>query len=465
MEFDEHDDDEFSVVERYEAMLESNKVLFFDSNEFEYIIHHYMDHGLIQNAKNANRLSLSQHPYSTALQLLKVEILTFENKLDKAQKLLEDIEAIDPENSEVYLQKASILSKQSYHDAAIYELQQALELADDKADVLSLLGMEYLFIDDFENAKLQFYECLKLDPEDYSALYNSINCYTYLDDPEGAIVFLNEFLEMNPYCEVAWHQLGLQYNDLKEYKKALAAFDFAIISDDTFVGAYIEKAKVLENLNKFNEAISLYMLTLTLDDPTSYAYLRIGKCYEKLKRKEKALEYFTKAVDEDPMLDKAWLAITDFYRKNKEYLKALYYINKAIEIEDSNSTYWRKYAIINRTLGYYEESERGFRKSIENGDVQLSNWLERSDILWLLGEKYATLVCLEQALEYYDSHVELLYRLAGVNFEMNYDDKAIFFLNSALRTDTEYIIIIEELFPNLLNNPMVKDILAAYIKP
>lgn len=464
MQEDDSEANQYQILEKYEAMLQSNKVLFFDSNEFEFIIHYYMDHGMVQNAKNANRLGLSQHPLSIALQLLEVEILTFEDKLDKAQLLLSKIQEIDPENSEVFIQKASILSKQSLHNEAIIELKKALYNTEDKADVLALLGMEYLFTDDFENAKLQFYECLKLDPDDYSALYNSINCYVYLDDPKGAIVFLNEFLETNPYCEIAWHQLGLQYSDLEDYKNALTSFDFAIISDDTFVGAYIEKAKVLEKLKKYEEAIELYTLTLSLEDPTSYAYLRIGKCYEKLHRNDKALEFFTKAVEEDPLLDKGWLAITGHHKKNKEYQKALYYINKAIDIDAENSRYWKNYAIINKLLGFYEEAERGFRKSIEFGEVSLQNWLDRSDILWKIGEKYATIACLEQALEYYTESAEILYRLAGVNFDMNFEDKGVIYLSSAFKIDPDFKMIIEEIFPQILSNKIVKQIFASYSK-
>ena len=41
-------------------------------------------------------------------------------------------------------------------------------------------------------------------------------------------------------------------------EKALAAFDFAIISDDLFIGAYLEKAKVLEKLNRYEEALVKY---------------------------------------------------------------------------------------------------------------------------------------------------------------------------------------------------------------
>jgi len=464
MQLDDQEENLNSALEKYEAMLQSNEVLFFDSGEFEYIIHFYMDHGMVQNAKKAAALGLSQHPQAIVLQLLQVEILIFEDKLEKAQELLSKIQEIDSENSEVLIQKASILSKQSLHKQAIVELKKALYYTDDQADVLALLGMEYLFIDDFENAKDQFARCLKLDPEDYSALYNSINCYVYLDDAEGAICFLNGFLEHNPYSEIAWHQLGLQYNEVEDYKKALTAFDFAIISDDTFVGAYIEKAKILEILDKYEQAIELYILTLTIEDPTSYAYLRIGKCYEKINNREKALENFNKAVSEDPLLDKGWLAITDFYKRNREYEKALHFINKAIDIDTENHKYWKRYAQINRVLGFYEEAERGCRKSIEMGNTELQNWLDRSDILWHIGEKEAAIVCLEQALEFHPENVEILFRLAGVYFEMNEEVKAETYLFSALKIDPEYSIIIEELFPKVFVTKKVKQILASYLK-
>ncbi len=464
MQVGDHEDNQNIALEKYEAMLKSNEVLFFDSGEFEFIIHYYMDHGMVQNAKKAISLGLSQHPQVTSLQLLQVEILIFEDKLEKAQELLSKIQELDPDDSEVLIQKASILSKQSLHKEAIEELNKALYRADDQADVLALLGMEYLFVDDFENAKKQFAKCLEIDPDDYSALYNSINCYVYLDDTKGAISFLTKFLDTNPYCEIAWHQLGLQYNDVKDYKKAIAAFDFAIISDDTFVGAYIEKAKILEKSKQYIEAIELYTLTLSIEDPTSYAYLRIGKCYEKLENKEKALENFNKAVTEDPLLDKGWLAITDFYKRNNEYRKALTFINKAIDIDSENWNYWKRYAKINRKLGFYEEAERGYRKAIEMGNTALQNWLDRSDVLWLIGEKEATIVCLEQGLEYYPENVEILYRLAGVNYEMKSEDKAENCLRTALKIDAEFNIILEELFPNVFQNETVKQILASYLK-
>jgi len=92
-------------------MLQSNKVYFFDSEEFEEIIYHYMDIGKMNLANKAIDLSLSQHPGSIPLKLMKVELLVFENKIKPATKLLNLIENIDPTFDEIYIQRASILSK------------------------------------------------------------------------------------------------------------------------------------------------------------------------------------------------------------------------------------------------------------------------------------------------------------------------------------------------------------------
>ena len=66
-------------------------------------------------------------------------------------------------------------------------------------------------MDDFEMAKENFMKCVAGDQQDYSSLYNVVYCFEYLEDYEGAIFYLNEYLEYHPYCQVAWHQLGKQY--------------------------------------------------------------------------------------------------------------------------------------------------------------------------------------------------------------------------------------------------------------
>ncbi|MDO5981815.1 tetratricopeptide repeat protein [Flavivirga spongiicola] len=458
MEFS-HNDNNNLPLSKFESMLKTNHVLFFDSEEFENIIHHYLNHGKIALAKKAIKLGLNQHTTSINLKLFKVEVYVFEDKLVEADTLLNELYSLDPMNEEIYIQKANILSKKDEHQQAIDVLKKALELTNDVIDLYSLIGMEYLFLDQFENAKMYFMKCLEEDLEDYSALYNIIYCFEYLSQNEEAISYLNVFLDKNPYCEVAWHQLGKQYYTLKKYKKALAAFDFAIISDDTFVGAYLERGKVLEALKRYDDAIENYSISLKLDEPTSFALLRIGNCHEKLKNDDLAVQYYYKTVHEDPLLDKGWIAITKFYNGKKNYQKALYYINKAINIDPENVIYWKLYSQINQRLNFYEEAERGFKRTLELGNYELNTWLSRGDLLIKLGESQAAIYNFEQALEFYPENAELEYRLAGLYFSLNENDKGIFHLKNGIVSNEEYAFIIEELFPEVSNRILVKKLL------
>ncbi|GAA0742571.1 MULTISPECIES: tetratricopeptide repeat protein [Flavobacteriaceae] len=462
MEFSRSDENNLSLT-RFESMLKTNNVLFFDSNEFENIIQHYLEIGKIALAKKAIKLGLEQHPTSVNLKLFQVEIYVIENKLEHADKILDELYEIEPSNEEIYVQKANVLSKRDEHEMAINTLKIALKLSnndEDDSDLYALIGMEYLFLDKFEEAKEYFIKCLELDMHDYSALYNIIYCFDFLDQNEEAINFLTQYLDSNPYCEVAWHQLGKQYFAIKDYKKALAAFDFAIISDDTFVGAYLEKGKVLEKQQQYNNAIENYKITLALDEPTSFALLRIGHCYEKLGNDDLAVQYFYKTVHEDPLLDKGWIAITKFYNKKRNFQKALYYINKAINIDCENVIYWKLYAQINHQLNFLEEAERGYKKTLELGNYELQTWLSRSDILISLGEFEASIYNLIQAAEFYPETPEIEFRLAGLYFTLHESEKAHYHLKNGLLLDDEFYYILEELFPKVYNKISVKEIIS-----
>lgn len=434
-------------LSRFESMLKTNKVFFFDSEEFEEIILHYLDIGKTNLAKKALKLALDQHPRSTGLKLVQVELMIFEDKLDQAEKMLNDLYAIEPQNEEIYIQKANIYSKRDQHEKAVELLKIALEYTDDFADVYNLIGMEYLFMDQLELAKENFIRCLEEDIEDQSALYNVVYCFEFLDQNQAAVDYLMNYIERNPYSEIAWHQMGRLNYGLKKYEEALHAFDYATLIDDAFLGSFMEKAKTLERLKRYEEAIACYTRTIELDDPTSYALLRIGKCHEKLGHKKLALEYFNKTVHEDPLLDKGWIAITDYYVRQKNFQKALFFVNKALQIDNQNRFYWKRYAAINKELNFFEEAEFGYRKAVEFGDYQLDTWLFWVDLLQFLGEFESAITTLLQAAEYFPEEYEIEYRLAGLYYMLQEIEKGQFHLSNGLRLNYSNHTLIQDLFP------------------
>ena len=104
---------------KFESMLKTNSFMFFDSDEFEEIIVYYIETGNMSLAKKAIAMATEQYPNSTALALLNIEVLIFDNELKEAEKIIFEISAIDPINTDILIQKAKILSKKKNHFEAI----------------------------------------------------------------------------------------------------------------------------------------------------------------------------------------------------------------------------------------------------------------------------------------------------------------------------------------------------------
>ncbi len=357
---------------KFESMIKSNKFLFFDTEEFESIIIYYLESGNSSMANKALKMAIEQYPKNTSILLLKVEALIFENKIEEAEKIIDSLYEIDKNNSEIIIQKSRILSKRKKHSKSINLLKKIDKDCEFYSDALIMTGKEYLFIDNFENAKEKFKEYIKDYQLDYAVLNNLLYCFDALGNTDDTINYLNNFLEENPYCEVAWHQLGKQYLKKELFKEALTAFDFAIISDDSFVGAYLEMGKVLEKLNKINQAIEQYEIVTKIDEPNPFALYRIACCHNKLGNIELAISYYIKTVTEDPVHDSAWMSLATNYYKQKDYLEAKNHLIKAIEIDSENIKYWELYCKINLDLNNNEEVEISFKEILSLGNLSLS---------------------------------------------------------------------------------------------
>ena len=460
------DDNNDMSLKRFERMLKTNAIYFFDSAEFERIIGYYIDNGKLNLAKKAIELALEQHPDIVGIRVLKAEMLIIDDRLPEALKLLDELESLEPANEEIYIQKALLVSKQDKHEKAIELLEIALDLVDDPddVDILSLIGMEYLYLENFEKAIEYFKNCLELDPTDQTTLYNIVYCFDMMDKSGLAIDYLKEYIEVQPYSETAWHQLGREYYILKQYENALNAFDYAILIDEKFVGAYLEKAKTLEQLELYEAAIDNYLITCELDDPTAYAYMRVGVCFEELNKNEKAIHYYKKSNEQDPYLDKPLLGIIDIHFKSKEYQKALFFINQLINLDDENVVYWKLYAEANLKIAFFQEAAKAFQTCLILKENSLDLHLSLADSLYFMGDLNEAINSLIKAEIYYHNHVDIQYRLSGLYFLIKSNELGIKYLYEALNNNFSKYNDFQKLFPTVHNSKGIKSILEKFRK-
>ncbi len=464
MNWSQEEEEEYELtLSRFEAMLKTNKVFFFDSEEFENIILYYLDTGKTNLAKKALKLGLDQHPKSTGLKLVQVEILIYEDKLDEAEKMLNELYFVEPTNEEIYIQKATIYSKRGNHHRAVEFLETALEYTDDYADVYSLIGREYIIMDNLEKAKEYFIKCLEEDRCNGSSLFNVVYCFDFLEQHEQAVAFLNKLVDRNPYNEMIWHQLGKQYFKLKEYELALRAYDYATIIDDTFIGAYTEKARSLQYLKRYDQAIESYNTALEVDqEPCAYVLFKLGSCYEELKDNKSAIKYYKKAVVTDPLFDAGWLAIVDLYHKEGNIEVALKYLSEALDIDDENFEYWKRHANLHYASGNYSQALTGYQKVIIYGVMDIEFYLLFADLCLSFGEFEKAVEALESVYEICVGNAQVEYRLAGFFYMLEDSTKAQTYLKNALTSDLEELTFFSEMFPEVYKSKSVQKIIKQY---
>ena len=436
-------------ISKFESMLKTNSFLFFDSNEYEEIIVYYIEIGNIFLAKKAISLASKQYPDSIILSLLHIEVLLLNNEVVKAEQIALKIYEIDPLNPEILIQKAKIYSKKKNHIKAIELLEEIKENSDLYFDALSLIGKEYLFIDDFENAKNIFVKCLKQDDFDYSVLNNILYCFDSIGDSKSTIKYLNSFLETNPYSEIAWHQLGKQYVKDKRYEEALSAFDFAIISDDSFVGAYIEMAKILEKLNRINEAIQKYEISIGINQPTTFALYRIGRCHYKLGNNDLALSYFIQTIEEDPIHDKAWMSIAIIYYNKNDFNESKNNLLKALEIDSDKIKYWELYAKINVKIDNFEEVELAIKEILSLGKLDVNTLTFLTQTLIKIPKNESLIKGLLKSINLFPKSAEneINYLLSAIYFKILDNENAISHLKKAYFYNPAKYNYFKKLFP------------------
>ena len=436
-----------SSVLKFEQMLKTNLIYFFDAQEFEDIVVHYLGFGENQLAKKALKMALEQHPGNYELMLLQSEIFILEEKYESALEVLEYIEKINPFDEEIALQKASISSKKGDHKASINQLHQALSFSEDPLEIWNLLGMEHLLAEEFKEASFFFKNCLDENPEDYPSLHNLLHCHEQLEQVEPAISCLNKVLEYDPFSEIAWLQLGKIFVKSGKIKEALSAFDFAIISNDSFSGAYIEKGVLLESIGRINEAIENYELAMSTSDPTSFIHKCLGRCHENLGNFDLAQKFYVKSIQLEPTNEKSWESLILFYFNQKKFEKVKFYLDRALKNNSDSISLWKKSLELNTLTGRREKAIESCKKLIELGIYESEILIQLIDLLidkkeWVEAYKIG-----KEAYVSFPENRKIAIRIAGCCFYLSKAEEGLYILNSSTTNNSDQALF-RSLFPN-----------------
>lgn len=266
-----------------------------------------------QPEKAMDWLNKIPKPAADSIQIIKAKFfcaLEMEDKkqiMDLSLKLLND----DPQNVEIRMLRARVALSDKKYDEALEEIRLAMFFEENSKELQMMKTLILCQKDkaNFDNARKEVENLLNDKDADVDALHIASNVAHAMKDPELALQVSQTVLKQDENDEEALFELPSIYIALKQYDKAVEAFEKS-------VNQYPESPTALNNYSWF------------LSTTTQDAY-RDGK---------KALKLGLKAAQASNY-EKAYILSTlaAAYAENGDFENAMKFIQKALEINKDDS--------------------------------------------------------------------------------------------------------------------------------
>lgn len=456
-------DDLHDCVERYEAMCEQNAHYFFDVEEFEIIIEHYLEESDAKRANEVLGYARQQHPGSQDLMFCEAHVLMSMGKLNRALEVLDAIEKMEPYNEDIQLHKASIYSQLRNYRRAVEHYKRALELAEEGLDDIHLdLAFEYENLEAFDLAIESLQQALEMNPENEAVLYELAYCYDLADGHQAAVSFFRNFTNEHPYSFVAWYNLGNALARLDRLDESIEALDYCLAIEERFTSAHFSKARNLLVQGKFQEAIDCYQETVEFDGAQAITFSYIGECYEKMDNAEQALIHYDQSIALDPNWVDAWIGrgvVKDMQGRLPEAVKDLEY---AVKLAPEHGDGWFYLANAYARCERYAEAFEAYIKLNAFEPENLDGWLDHSDLLLRMKGPDAAVKKLREGEQVHKLNSKYRYRMVSYLLRLGHQQQALLELEEALMADHSGHAQLLEHYPEAAMLPQVIHLLDLY---
>jgi predicted O-linked N-acetylglucosamine transferase (SPINDLY family) len=183
---------------------------------------------------------------------------------------------------------------------ALDRLQQAVQLAPDRADLISTYALALQHRGDFDLAEKQYRRAVQIHPE-FAEVRNHLGHLLLLRRQlPAAVVELKEALRLKPQYPQAHHDLALAYTGLGQMEEALASYRVALEQDPQRAETWEALGRVLLDLRHYNAAAVAFNRALAVAE-TAERFLLLGAAHGGLEDLDSAIAATRRAVELSPL--------------------------------------------------------------------------------------------------------------------------------------------------------------------
>lgn len=406
------------VLQRYEKALNGEPCGYFDEEDLVDVIDYYADRQMVSEAEQAVNFALQYHPNSVSIKARLVRLLIIQKHNAAASNLLHTLLQLEPENIDVLLCHADLLLSDGKNDEAMRIFKKMVLHPTSRVDELCL-SVAFIYFDHKKYVEARSFLIYGLShggQRNFDLCFQLAVCNEQLGLADEAIRIYNLALDIDPYNNDAWFNLGQIYFANAKYDEALEAYDYAAITGKDDYQAYLQKAHCYFQKESYQKALEAYRdYAHRANDFSAPVYVFIGECFEQMENIDEAYSYFEKATKADPENPDGWAGMCICMMDTNRYHDALPLVQKAIRLNAEVGSYWVY-------LGDIYENLNELQLALNAYFHAQIYFTDSAEINASIGEIYVYLGNFEAALSYLlkakaaDSTLEELPLLLAISF-------------------------------------------------
>ncbi|KAL5111697.1 hypothetical protein TcWFU_003097 [Taenia crassiceps] len=231
-------------------------------------------------------------------------VLWYQEAEQELSQLASDLLTLDRNAPEPWTTAGNYYSLQREHDTAIRFFRRALQVCPTDAYACTLLGHEYISVENLDRAASAFRHALRLDDRSYSARFGLSNVYFKQDYFGLADAHLMRAVSLFPNSSLLLTHLGAirarigRLDD--EPGSAIDCLNRAVSLNPTSPIALYHRACVLSSLGRYQDAIEELERLMLITPHEAMIYFMLGHAYQKVGNSPQAMIYYSWAMELDP---------------------------------------------------------------------------------------------------------------------------------------------------------------------
>jgi tetratricopeptide (TPR) repeat protein len=342
---------------------------------------------LVTKAIEEYRLALEADPTSEYLSSGLAELYARTGRIRDAVSEAQDILKRDPQNLEahrllghIYLRSLGDMQGGSGSDSvlklAIQQYEEIVKLDPKSVDDHIMLGRLYHANNELKKGQEEEKLAMRLAPDSEEAVATLAMFYSEEGDPAKAAETLASIPEANRSAKL-YLMLGGTYDQQKDYKRSIDAYQHAIALDRDNLDAIRGLAEALFNDGQTAKALQQFQVIADANPEDARTYIRIAEIYRRQGKLDQALQSLKKAQSMVKDSDQISYGIAEIYQTQGRYdeaaqqLQALLKANESKtsqDDQDNRSVFLERLGTVYRDNNQEQQAVDTFRQMLALGD-------------------------------------------------------------------------------------------------